>query len=529
VYRDVQEELGGIRAHPIRRLLVAVAGDLAGSPEQVAAVCEQAVAEMAASADPTVECLALANMLAGVGRRAVEAVAARFAGSPEAAQVAFVCLLDVIGTRAETPRSLRARIGQLLLEALRGGGRAARLAVVQSTATASPDVPPRTRAALAAELLACLQEFANPGTVDAVEATVVRLGAPAVGPLLDALEHAERPRQRASAARALGLLVPQLEPRHARVAHEAIERALALWREGFPDRPALARAVGRLCAGPAAAAADVARVAETLRAAILDKPVAHAALDGLAHLCLGPKAPPALKVDLTDFFARLMERSLPDIEATRQAGRDEIVYALGGEVLAYTEMVPSIIRGLRHIAATSRGVLRATALDHLLSAWRRIAQGDLQLGPGNTEQLLEALHALGTLPDIAPAQREAIADAVALRRDFLRIYRVLADLVVAAGDAMADRAAALAEELLRRETTGRELTASGHALLLGALVRLATGASLGPRADRLRERVAGVVVDAAKRGVEAAAALQAQLRESPAIPDRLKKRLGRGT
>lgn len=526
VAQCLDEELATIAGHPIRRLLVAVAGELAASDDARAVACRLAAEEMVASADPAVECLPLGNMLGKSGAIAVAAMGEAFATAPEAAQMVFVRLLDVIATRADTPPALRARIGELLLVALRSGERAARLAVIQSTATMGLDLTAATRAGLAEELVASVAEYANPGIIDAIEATHASLGAPAVEPLLGALEGAERTRQRLSAARVLGMLLPRLEASEAAVAQRAIQRGLELLSAEFPDRPELVRALGRMGASPAVSPADVARLATTLRGLILDKALTHAALDGLAHLCLSPEADAALKVDLADFFARLLRRDLPDIEATVYAAEgNEVGYAFGSDVLAYTEMVPSIIQGLRHIAITSAGVLRQAALDHLLDAWRNVADGTLQLGPGNTQQLLDALHAIGSLPDVEAKQRDIIVEAVALRHDFLPTRRVLAELIVAAGDSMAARAAALADSLLRRAAAERELSPSEEAILLGALVRLATAASLGPQGERLRERTVVAVSDAEKRGLEAAPSLLDTLRASPAIPERLKSRL----
>ena len=523
----LDEELASIAARPVRRLLVAVAGELAANDDERTRACRQCVDEILASSDPAVECLQIANALGKSGRHAVAAIARRLPEAPEAAQGALVRLLDVVGTRPKTSKATRAEIGRLLLEALRGRERATRLAVIQSTAIVSPAIPARTRAGIAAELLACLQEYANPGILDAIEANLANLGHPAVRPLLDTLGRAERARQRTSAARVLGLLLPRLEPRRTRTAHQAIDRALALLESGFPDRPALARALGQMCSGPAASAADVARVATTLRASVLDKELVHAALDGLAHLCLSPNATPSLRVDLTDFFARLFERDLPEIEAFARTDRDEIVYDLGAEVLAYTEMVPSIIQGFRNIAATASGALRAKALGCLLDAWRGIAEGELQLGPGNTEHILDALQAIGTLADADPGQRETITAAVALRRDFFPTYRVQAELLVAAGEGMAAQAAAFADEMLALEASERRLTETERVTLLAALVRLATAGALGHRAAQIRERIVTAALDADKRDIEAARPLLAQLQTSPAIPARLKARLAR--
>jgi len=525
VYRFLQEELASIADAPMRRLLVAVAGDLASTEAERAETCAQAIAELSASQDPAVECLQLCNMLSRVGEPAVEAIAGRLVEAPEAAQDAFVRLLDVIATRPRAAKATKAKIGRLLLEALRRGQRAARLAVAHATATADPAIPASTRRGVAKELLDCLQEYTNPGIIDAIETTVVKLGAPALSPVLDALTRAERRRQRLSAARILGSLVPKLEKRHARTVGRAIRKTLGLLDTDFPERAALLRALGQMCAGPAADEATVAGVADALRARILDKTLTHAALDGLGHLCLSPCAAPTLKVDLVSFFGQLLERELPDIEAKSRTDKDEIVYELGSEVTAYTEMVPSLIAGLQNICITSPGVVRDQALDCLLRTWRSIADQKLQLGPGNTEQLLNALHAVGTLPDIEPARREVIADAAALRRDFLPTYRVLAELIVAAGDAMAPRAAALARELLRREAADKQLTESEHILILQTLVRLATAAPLGRSANRLRERIVGVVLDADKRELEEARKLLSLLHDSPSIPGRLKSRL----
>jgi len=525
VYGLLQDELESVADPASRSLLLAVAGELAASKEQRADVCGQAVAQILASDDPAVQCLPLANVLGQFGEQAVAAIEPRLLEAPEAAQEALVRLLDVLATRPKTPKATRARIGGLLLAALQRGERSARLAVIQSTATMDPAVRVATRRALATELLGCLQEYANPGILDAIETTVVRLGHPAVEPVVELLGAEGRPRPRVSAARILGLVVRRLGPGRGAMARRAIDRAVALLDGDFPDRGALARALGEACAGPAADEPTVARVAALLRARVLDKPLAHAALAGLASLCLSPHAAAALKVDLASFFSRLLERDLPEIEAKSLEGDDETVYAMGGEVTTYTELVPSAIAGLSHIAACSSGTLRQQALDALLHTWRRIADGDLQLGPGNTERLLDALHAIGTRDDMGDEAREAIAEAVALRGDFLPTCRVLAELCVAAGGALAPRAARLADELLEREASARQLTEDERATLLGALVRLATAAELGPEAGRLRERIVGAVVDADKRELEAASDLIAQLHDAPAISAELKKRL----
>ncbi len=525
VYRILQDEVGPIADHPTRGLLIAVAGELAAADDQRAEVCQQAIAEIAACDDPAVECLPLTNLLARLGVAAVAAVAPHLTTAPEPAQDAFVRLLDVLAARPSTSEAARARIGELMLEALRDGERAARLAVIQSTAPMDAAVPAETRRDLAAEMLACLQEYANPGILDAIETTVVRLGAPAVEPTLAVLAGEGRPRVRASAARVLSQLIPRLEARHADLATRAVDSAIGLIDGPFPDRPALVRAVGRMCAGPAADAATVARAAAELRRLVVDKPLTNAALDGLASLCPSPHAAPQLKVDLVRFFRLLLERDLPEIEPTSIEGRDETTYALGSEVTAYTELVPSVLTGLRNIAAASAGPLRDQALDALLAAWRQIADGELQLGPGNTELLLNAFRDLGTLPDVGPGRREAIADAVALRRDFLPTYGVLAELCIAAARDMTERAVALATEILDRDASDPTLTEQERATLLGHLVTLASEAELGSHAPSIRQRTVAAVLDADKRDNEHVPDLLVRLHRSPAIPDALRKRL----
>jgi len=525
VYAFLQDELAAIADPAIRRLLLIVAGDVAAAEPQHEQVCSQVIDEILASTDPAVECLQLSNVPTRMGEAAVAAIADRLLDAPEAAQEALVRILDVIATRPEATRTARAKVGRLFLAILQRGQRAARLAVINSMAPGDPAVPPATRRDMAAELLACVQEYANPGIVAAIEATVAKLGAPALEPILDVLANGQRERPRVSAAHVLGALVPRLDAADAEPARAAILAALGLLASPFPDRATLARMTAQACTGPTAADATVARVAEVLRAAVLEREVSNAALDGLGRLCLSPKAAPTLKVDLLDFFTRLLGRQLPEIEARSLTKNDEIVYDLGSEVAAYTELVPGIIVGLRNIATTSGGRVRDGALDRLLDTWRRITEGELQLGPRNTEILLDALRTIGTLDDAEPPQREAIADAVALRRDYLPIYPVLADLVAAAGDAMTDRAAALADELLAREAGDRHLTESDRGLLLDALVRLATRAALGARRARLQELIVAAVLDSDSREFEGALPLLETLHESPALPARLSKRI----
>ena len=525
VYRSLQQELATIPDRRIRRPLIAVAAELARPKDERGEACRQALGEIAASSDPAVECLQLFNALGRMGEAVVAAVGERLLDAPEAAQGAFVQLLDAVATRPRASRAAKAKIARLFLQALQRGQRAARLAVINALGTVDQAIPASIRRDLAAELLACLPEYANPAIVAAIETTVGKLGAPALQPVLAVLGRGQRPRQRASAARILGDLVPRLSEGDAAEARRAIDEAVRLLDGGFPDRATLARMLGQMCTGPAPDEAALNLVVEVLRGHILDKQVSHAALDGLGRLCLSPRAAPALKVELASFFGRLLDRELPEIEPTSSTHKDEIVYTLGSEVTAYTELVPGIATGLRNIAATSGGVLRERALERLLRAWRDIAAGTLQLGPGNTELLLSALHTLGTLADIDPGQREAIADAVALRRDYLPAYRVLAELVVAAGGAMAGRAAALADELLERVSKDKQLAEGEQAIVLETLVRLATSAALGRGTGELRERVADAVIEADRRELACAADQLARLHDSPAIPARVRRRL----
>jgi hypothetical protein len=526
VYCVLQEELATTPDHRVRRLLVAAAVEVAGSDDQHDRVCRQAFDEIAASSDPVVECLPLANALSRMGEPVVAIIGERLLETPGAAQETMVRLLDIVATRRGTTKAAKARIGRLLLLALQRGKRPARLAVVHSLAAADPALSAETRRGLAEELLRSIQEYASPGILGAIGATVAKLGAPALQPVLDVVRRGRRPQQRLAAARILGELVPRLEARHARAVGQAINEILALLDGEFPERATLAHVAGRMCTGPAADEAAVARVVAALRRHILDREVTDAALEGLGRLCLSPLAAPTLKVELVDFFARLLERDLPEIQPATVTRDDEIVYNVGAEVTAYTELVPGLLAGLRNIAATSAGVLRAQALDRLLRTWRAIAEGSLQLGPANTELLLGALHAIGTLPGLPPGERAAIADAVALRRDYLPTCRVLAELCIAAGRAMASRAAALAEQLLQRDATEKQLTETERGTILATLVRLATTGALGRKAAPIRERVVGAVADAEKRGLARASELLGELAASPAIPERLKKRLG---
>jgi len=525
LYAYLQEELATTTDHALRRLVVAAAGDVATTKQQKQEVCRQAIAEIAASDDPSVECLQLVNLLGKLGEAAVEQAAERVLDVPEAAQECLVRVLDAVATRSGASATLKAKVGRVFLGVLQRGQRAARLAVVHSLATVDPAVPPRTRRALAAELLACLQEYANPGIVSAIEATLGKLGAPAVEPVLEVLAKGQKPAPRVSAARVLGTLVPHLGPDERATARKAIEKALEVLAGDFPDRQTLARMVGQMCAGPAPDEATVAKVVEALRGYVLDKRLSNAALDGLGRVALSPKAAPQLKVELVSFFGKLLERQLPEIEATTESRDDELVYTLGGEVTAYTELVPGLVAGLQNVATTSGGVLRHRALGHILALWRKIARGDEQLGPGNTELLLNALRTIGTLPDTEAADREAIAQALALRKDYLPTYAALVEVVVAAGAAMSATARKLADEMLEREATDRQLTESERLLLLRALVGLATRAKLGRGAGRVRERVVGAVLDAEARDVEGAVGLLGELAAASAIPARLRKRL----
>jgi len=521
----LHEELANATDHRVRRLVIAVVVDLTENDAERTAAAALAADEFLASRDPAVECLHLTNVLARIGSDTVAAIATRLAAAPEPAQEAFARLLDTIATRRDTPEPLRARIGELLLKALTQGERAARMAVILSTATWDPAIAPDTRRGLAAALLATLQEYANPSILDAIEATVAKLGPPALAPLRATLVESERPDDRVSAARIAAALISTLGEDADGEAARTLDLALDLLDTDFPDRAELARSLGQMCASPAIGLDHIERVTATLRPRVVDRELTHAALDGLGRLCLSANAGQSLKVDLVAFFARLLERDLPDVISRDTQAGDEVVYDIGSEVSAYTEMAPALIAGLQNIAATTPGALRERALDALVQTWARLASGEIQLGPGNTDRLLKALEAIGILPDLTPRLRERVDNAILLREDYLPTVRVRAELLVAAGQDLSDRAAVLADTLLKRLVSDRQLTETERALILGTLVRLATGADLGPPADRLRERVVRITLDAGRRGLEAVPNLLAHLHDSPAITPELKKRI----
>jgi len=169
--------------------------------------------------------------------------------------------------------------------------------------------------------------------------------------------------------------------------------------------------------------------------------------------------------------------------------------------------------------------LRHRALAHLLALWRKVARGEEQLGPGNTELLLNAFRTIGTLADTEAPDRAAIVEALALRKDYPPTYAALAEVMVAGGREMSGAARALAEEMLERDATDRQLSDSERLLLLRSLVALATRGRLGRGAKRLRERAVGAALDAQARDVEGAEALLEELARSPGLPARLRARV----
>ena len=96
---------------------------------------------------------------------------------------------------------------------------------------------------------------------------------------------------------------------------------------------------------------------------------------------------------------------------------------------------------------------------------------------------------------------------------------------MAAGAAMSATARKLADEMLEREATDRQLSDSERLLLLRSLVALATRGRLGRGAKRLRERVVGAALDAQARDVEGAEALLEELARSPGLPAKLRARV----
>src|SRR5579862_3051010 len=477
---------------------------------------------------------------------ALEKLCAAFSGATMAGKKHMLILLDEMCRRSNVPASDFVRAAQVILEAMESGAKFLRMAAMECRLVFDARVPPDLRRKLAQVFLDSTGDFSFQFDLEKAESAVVRMGEPAVEPLLSRLGNSRASNERVRCARLLGELAleAKAEPGRFQELQTALTDALrrleaASLETDFPDRGEVFSALGKVIASPAASADANAVVTRTLleAAASADTTLAAHALEGASYLASSRRAAQELISEIAALLKKALDAPEPEKldVSTKDAAGEAAIEIRGGEYYAVT--LPSVLNGLTRVALAPNapaGITReAGAL--LLERWKEVCAAKRVWGPANSYLLIQSLRAIALDKRCGDALRLDIVKGLLLRYLQTPAMRAISD-ILAGDDTPASGGVALGVGyalLARRDREGRfdendraDVLAS-LAMLAGRKYLIAPPSERERTSDAFRRAVVHELIKALLDEVSGAVQALSDLSASAALPAELRTEIER--
>lgn len=323
----------------------------------------------------------------------------------------------------------RACLGLLALAPL-----ALRVDVLETQTCLRPDLPGELRAEAARAILRDWTDYAAWPLNATFENALVRLGAPAVTPILAQLRAQRQHPDSAVFAAALGRIGVAL-PAGAeadRLAADILREVVTMTFRETAIRDALHLAMGRIAARPGLPAGVNALVRRALTERLGDSPEAAPVIRALGMACGGNLEDPAATRFVMAFAFQHLDREAvaPGLTASTSPDGEE-VFEIGAEVGEYSDVIPACIEALRDLARGPQvpAEVRLETTTRLLKFLEEPQKLSVRWGLANVTLLTASLGAIGVAPATRDRERLAIAVALAKRTGSAAALEALAAIV----------------------------------------------------------------------------------------------------
>jgi len=524
-------ELGRVRENSIRRFLLTVMSRIKLPKRLQKEVVVRAMEEILASPRPEEDCLELGSMLCCFPKESIGPMLDAIESASDAAKLYLIRLLDVLAARGEVSNAVVERLGWTFLRLLQVSEKNVRPAILLAESVHSPRLSAELRRELAREMLAGLPSYGSVRMLDAISTSIVRIGEPAIKPLFDLIDSDSKMRERTFAVRMLGNTVAALPKRRgmAAVINNALDETMKRIEDRNAPRSTIAAAMGKMCTNTLVSQRRIRKVADELTARIKNGPDAYGVLEGLGALVLNPATPLQVRLDVIQLFFDLLNSSLPDVETEETLVDEQRVYSFGGDVSAYTEMVPIVLRGLNNaFIGTEKPTIRQRIAAFLLEKWNEISSWETIWGPENLIVLLRVLGSIACHADTPMDTRLDIVDAISKRTNLMSVIETLGSIyrTKPVSKRLGAKARDLAWLLMERHLTKRSLPVEYRQACQMVLGIIGARTSLGSDpllARRTRERIVGALFEGLRAGHTAAAGALAALKNCAALPSKVRE------
>ncbi len=528
---QVWEEIGTVSDPRSRALLLGLLIEAEPDQERRVRLCGIVSEELVRGGQAEVMRQKLGHALVKLGAPAAEALLRRFAGASNPERAALVQFLDAVSVDQPLPPETLNRIADLLLESLKLADIRLRAEVLNTRLFAHPQLSPEFRRSAAQALLPLLRSADRPESSDRAAALLEALGETAAEGLLDlARKHPAAP-EAETALRSLGrILAARPLERLALPAYEFLSRRVAA---PATAQGGAAAALGLIASSPAVSP-DEARKALELLLGRLGRVRWHGDLvEAIGRVCAGAGIPAEQRIKVSHLLGQIIERPSSKEDARLrevQTARGK-VYEITGRVEFDSETLPAAVRGLEAIALSpeTTPALRRQVAEQLLRVWEGVGKWTVIWGPRAAETLVQTLGRIGASDLSDGPTRARIVQGLLLGIERLSVVRALEAILNLGpatpelGGLAAPAGIKLLEHWIQPEITPEELQAVLSAAA-GAACRPEVP-SRSPQARRLRERASELLLDALCTGYPWARATLQKMRDSAAIPARMRKEI----
>ena len=538
----IRSELQRAEDPRVRGLLLNLYESVAATPEQVGELARRATDEILNPALPESEKARLRYVLVRLGEPAALVALDRIMQATGPQRAELIRVLDTVCTESTVADETVQRTVAALLDLMKLADTLTRRTILQTSVLGDGRIAVPLQRELAAELLALMEELNLPDSLDLIQNTLQKIGAPALAP---AFEYMQRAYPSETAERAALTLARILEDHPNQIEDEVAGRAVDYCMDLLQDESlqtgGFALALAAVCgySKPGAAAFDGSL--RRLREVLWQRPYSPEILDALAVMAGSANARDEhhqALFELFDAIARYQSRSgMGEVRETQEG----TVYEFGREMQFHIRIVPSAVRGLERICVSVQATerMRTDVVKRLLVLWEGVAKVRVVWGPAAIEALVRAMCSAACSPQATAQMRARLGESLLRFLNKISVVRSIGQIFSRPdADAQTLRLALRAGNAVLDAWQAADLQDDERRLaLLRAVGAIAANPALDaadPDVQRLRERTLQALFRGLREGVLAMREPLIQMRDCPGlsasqrqeIDDRLGKAFG---
>ena len=488
--------------------------------------------EIAKPEESEVDFRALGGILQRMGGGAIGPLLSVFKRANRVQKRYIVRLLGDTCRFESVPAGLKEDTAELCLRILEGEDREVRMAVMETQLPCDMELSDETRTRLASAFLENVHAFSFPADVENVEYTIARMGMGAAGPIIMRLDPKLPSNERVRAVRLLGELCRVESERGTRGSGEPMRILRTLQRlsfEDFPDKGELLIAIGRICSTRFISRKVVEVVARNVWQNLEEPEMRVSAYEAMGLVASSRRSEKRRVREAVETFKQELLKEPPEFSAEATILDDEQVFEIGPEAGHYTDVIPTVVKGLGRITLghPESKELRVEITTFLIDRWRAMMTGETIWGPGSVGAVIEELKELGSDGRTPVNLKAEIVKALAGRLSSVPVMLALGE-VFAADDPSAELgvyASGVAVKLLRRKDETGQFREEERDVILGVLAKIAGRRALETHVrgtENIREAIIEELFAGLRDRVEDTFESLVDLRDRSGLPDELK-------